>query len=799
VLAGLGILKRSGRRIKIQEQPFQLLLVLLEHSGELVSKKELRRRLWAQETFIEFDKSLYVTVAKLREALGDDAATPRFIKTANGRGYRFIGKVTPRTFTPAEPPDAFKLPELLPEVPPMSHALQPEIRKLRAPHRVLRLSIWSVTAALMVTIICLLVYGYDHRPLLLDQDGVVLGGFTNSTGDHELDKTLSAAFRLKIEESPYLKLIPNQSLRAIISDPDSASLKEELRACLSIDGNVLLNGRILMIAQGYEVRLVAWRCADGRLLTTQKAEAASQAAILPAVDLASERMRRRLGEPEASLRTFSVPLLHATTTSMAALKAFTLGEEKRSQGLMAESAIRYKLAIDLDPQFALAYARLATAYSNASQISTSGRFYQKAFELRDRATDREKLYIVAHYYEYSTREIRRAIEDYELWRAIYPRDLVPMNNLAIEYLTIGEPQKALDLMRIAVQMYPSNTTVHGTLALAELKLGHYAVVNSICADPVRGDSNVLGFHLLCFRAAFAQNDEHGMQHQLQWAHGLSEESQMLDDAALVAMYRGKASEARHLFSEGRQNALRNNLTEVAIDIQLDEAMLEADSGFMSEAREDAQAAMDSPSVTPVEEGSAALALARAGYIPSAEELAKKATSQAPLDTILNSAILASTRAAIQLQRHQSADAVGSLEETRPFDLCTCMQLAPAYYRGLAYLQGRQLQRAIVEFRRAIDHRDLPDFPVYSVLSQLEMGRAFQLAGDRAGAATAYGEVEKVWRDSDPSFPPLRKLHAYQHELSIGRIGSTKDILPATRAAAGARRVQVKLVSLGVAR
>jgi DNA-binding winged helix-turn-helix (wHTH) protein/tetratricopeptide (TPR) repeat protein len=782
VLVGLGILKRSGRRIKIQEQPFQLLLVLLEHSGELVSKKELRSRLWAQETFIEFDKSLYVTVAKLREALGDDAATPRFVKTASGRGYRFIGKVTPRTFTPDEPLDEFKLPELLPEVPPMSHALQPEIKILRAPHRVLRLSIWSVPAALIVTIIGL--YGYDHRPLVLGQDGVVLGGFANRTGDHELDQTLSSAFRLKIEESPYLKLIPSQSLRAIISDPDSAPLKEELRACVSIDGNVLLNGRILMIAQGYEVQLLAWRCADGRLLTTQKAQAASQAAILPAVDLASERMRRRLGEPEASLHTFSVPLLHATTTSLAALKAFTLGEEKRSQGLMAESVIRYKLAVDLDPQFALAYARLATAYSNASQISTSGRFYQKAFELRDRTTDREKLYIVAHYYEYSTREIRRAIEDYELWRAIYPRDLVPMNNLAIQYLTIGEPQKALDLTRMAVQMYPSNTTVRGTLALAELELGHYAAVNSICADPARGDSNVLGFHLLCFRAAFAQNDEHGMQDQMQWAHGGSEESQLLDDAALVAMYRGKASEARHLFSEGRQNALRNNLTEVAIDIQLGEAILEADFGFMSEAREDAQAAMDSPSVTPVEEGSAALALARAGYIRSAEELAKKATSQAPLDTILNSAILASTRAAIQLQRHQSADAVGSLEETRPFDLCICMQLAPAYYRGLAYVQGKQLQQAIVEFRRAIDHRDLPDFPVYSVLSQLEMGRAFQLSGDKASAATAYAEVEKVWRDSDPSFPPLRKLHAYQHELSMGRMGSTKDILHATRAAAG---------------
>jgi eukaryotic-like serine/threonine-protein kinase len=781
VLVQLGTLRRSGQRIKIQEQPFRLLLVLLEHSGELVTKKELRKRLWAQEAFIEFDKSLYVTVAKLREALGDDAARPRFVKTASGRGYRFIGKVTPRTVTPAEPSDALKLPEPLRELVPVSHALQPEhalqpghalqpvIKKLRAPHRMSHLAIWTVPPALIVTLICALIYGYGHRPLTRDQDRIVLGGFTNDTGAHDLDNTLSSAVQLKIEESPYLNLIPNQNFRAIISDPDSASLQDELRACVSIDGNVLLNGRVLMMAQGYQVLLLAWRCADGRLLTTQKAEAASQAGILPAVDLASERMRRRLGEPEASLHKFGVPLVRATTASLAALKAFTLGEEKRSQGLMAESAISYKLAVDLDPQFAVAYARLATAYSNTSQKAMSSQFYQKAFERRDRATDREKLYIITHYYEHSTGEVWHAIEGYELWRTIYPRDLVPINNLASDYLTIGEPQKALGLARIATQMYPSNKTAFGTLALAYLKLGEYATVNAICADPARGDTNVLGFHLLCFRAAFAQNDENGMQRQLQWAHGKSEESQMLDDAAWVAMYRGRASEAHHLFSEGKQNALRNNLAEVAIDIQLDEATLEADLGFMSEARTDAQAAVDSPSATPLELGSAALALARAGYIPSAEALAQKASSQAPLDTMLNSTTLASTRAAIQLQRHQSSDAVDSLEKTRLFDLCICMQLAPAYYRGLAYLQGHQLQRAILEFRRVIDHRYLPDFPVYSVLSQLEMGRAFQLSGDRASAAAAYGEVETIWKDSDPGFPPLKKLHAYQHELSLGKL------------------------------
>jgi eukaryotic-like serine/threonine-protein kinase len=748
-----GVLLRKGKRVRVQELPLQMLLVLLENHGQLVSRRNLQSRLWGHETFVEVDNGLHVVAGKLREALGDHASNPLFIKTISGRGYCFIGEVTP-VFD--------SHPEVLTE--PTSTVLSMETKELVTGHRPLSVAIWSVLAIVSLVATSALIYRYVHRPLASDQDRVVVGGFANSTGNSDLDGTLSSAVQLKLQESPYLSMISYQRFRSLVKDPDSAPLKEELHACTSLDGQLLLKGQILALAAGYRILLTAWRCADGRLLTTQKAEADSQATILPALDLATEQMRRRLGESDSSLQKFNVPLMQATTASLTALKAFTLGEEKRSQGLQAESIARYKLAVDLDPQFALAYARLGNVYTNIGQASLSGEYYRKAFDLRNRTTDRERLYIITHYYAYTTGEIKRAIADYELWRTLYPRDSVPTSNLAVEYLQIGQSQDVVELARKAVQLDPTNKLSYVMLAQAYVKTGDYTNVNALCNDPAQATTDFLGFHEICFQAASAQNDEAVMQRQLQWAHGNPEESELLDDAALVAMYRGKMSEAGRLFAEAKQNALQNNFAESAADIQLNKANIEADFGYTQEARKDAMGALELASGNASEEAFAALALARAGDISRAQSEASKASSQAPLDTILNSAVLASVRAAIQLQRHDSKGAILSLEEARPFDFCDPMRLAPAYYRGLAYLQDKQPQRAIREFQQVADHRTLADYPLYVVLSQLEMGRALQLIGDQASAAQAYDEIARIWKDADSGFPPLQELRAYQREV-----------------------------------
>lgn len=760
----LRMLRQAGVPVKVQELPLQMLLVLLERRGEVVTKEELGKRLWDTKTFVEVDKSLYVMAGKLREALGDNASQPRFIKTISGRGYSFIGSVTQVLEPVAGSLSALALQE--PHVLSLQTGMSRGSTDSSAPRprtrRLLEVFALACTCALVISLVG---YKYFHRQLASDQDKVVVGGFMNSTGNPDLDGTLSSALQLKVEESPYLSLIPDRNFRTLVKDPDAAPLKEELRACGSLDAQLLLRGRILAVAKGYRVLLMVWRCAGGRLLTTEQADATSQAGILSALDLATERMRRRLGEPDASLQKFNVPLVQATTPSLAALKAFTLGDEERKQDLIPEAITSYKLAIDLDSQFALAYARLGTIYHNGAQYFLSQQYYRKAYELPNRVTDRERLYIVTHYYEYATGEIYRAIEDNELWRRLYPHDIVPTNNLAVGYLAIGQPAKAMELGRIAIQLDPTNNIPYGTLANAYLMLGNYTNVRTLCNDPVYGKMNFMGFHRVCFRAAFAQNDEPGMEQQMQWAHGNPEESRALDDTAWVAMYRGKVSEARRLFSDAKQNALQNNSAENAADVQLDQANLEADFGYSQEAREDVLNALALPFKSPSEQAYAARALARVGDVSQAQAIALKAAVQAPLDTILNSAMLATVRAAIQLQKHQPKAAIQALEQARPLDGCSDMELVPGYYRGLAYLQDKQPKRAADEFQQVIAHRTLADFPVYVVLSQLELGRAFQLLGDRLSAARAYREVDKVWKDADPRFPPLAQLRTYERELN----------------------------------
>jgi DNA-binding winged helix-turn-helix (wHTH) protein/tetratricopeptide (TPR) repeat protein len=758
-----GTLLQRGKRLRVQDLPFKMLVILLEKPGELVTKEELAQQLWGQEIFTEIDQSLYVMAGKLRQVLGDDASQPRFIRTVSGKGYRFVESVTPVFAPSTDRPVLLFQPS--PQTAPTDH-LHPLPAESTSRRTVLRVMVGAIVAALGMGFAA---YKYNHRALMNDQDRVVVAAFTNSTGNPDLDGSLSAAIQSELRESPYLSLIPDQKFHALVKNTASASLQDELRACKVLDGQLLLKGRIFSLAQGYQVALTAWRCANGQLLTTQEAAAVSQTTILSALGLATERMRRRLGEPEDSLKKFNVPAELATTASFAALKAFDLGEQKRFNGDAAGAVASYKLAVDLDPQFALAYARLGTVYHNRWQLALSAQSYQQAFELRNsRTSDRDRLYIVAHYYEFATGEIRRAIEDYELWHALYPRDIVPVYNLATQYLLIGRPQRALDLAQKVVRQEPTDI-MNELLAQIYLKLGDYGNVEKLCDDPANGKMNSMNFHRACFEAAFAQDDEIAMDKQLQWSHGSPEEGEALSDAAWVAMYRGRISDAKILFRKAKESAMQSKSIDLAADIETDQATLEADVGLLPDARIHAREVLKLPFESAWEQAYAARALARSGDTSRALIVGKKAASLAPLDDLVNSAMLPTVRAAIYIQKNDPANALQALEVSRDFDLCGCMQLVPGYYRGLAYLQNKQPELAVREFQGVIDHRFLsPTFSLYLVLSQLELGHAFQMLGDSTSANRAYTKVEMAWKDADRNFPPLQKLRRYQDQHTISQ-------------------------------
>jgi len=753
----LGTLLQRGERLRVQALPFKMLVALLERPGELLTKEELADRLWGQEIFTEIDQSLYVMAGKLRQVLGDDASQPRFIKTDSGKGYRFIASVTP-VFAPVSEQSAPL------SLPAGQTALRVRSTSMRTACRFLAVAIIAVLGTGIAA------YKFEHRALMNGQDRVLLAAFTNSTGNADLDGTFSSALRSQLEQSPYISLIPDNRFRALVKSPESTSLQDELRACIKLDGQVLLKGRILALAQGYQVTLSAWRCGSGRLLTTEKAAASSQATILSALDFAVVAMRQRLGEPEASLRRFNVPTVQAASSSLAALKAFNLGEEKRFTGDLALAVASYKLAVDLDPQFAIAYGRLGIVYYNTAQFVLSAQAFQRAFELRDtRTSDRERLSIITLYYRFATGQIKRTIEDYELWRTLYPRDVAPIHNLAAQYLSIGQPQRALDLARQAIQLEPTDDIHYELLAEAHLRLGEFASVKKLCEDPAHGNMTLMRFHLACFEAGFGQNDEVAMNRQLQWAHGNPEESEALDDSAWAAMYFGKISDARVLFRKAKDSAMQNKSTELAAGIELDQALLEADVGLLPAARTVAREVLKLPFEGASEQANVARVLARSGDTALALSIAKKAAGMAPLNDLINSTMLAMVRAAVYMQKADPARAVEALEESREFELCSCMQLAPGYYRGLAYLQNNQPELALRQFQQIIDHRFLsPPFSVYLVLSQLELGHAYQLLGDSTSANSAFVKVEMAWKDADRNFPPLQKLRHYREQRTISK-------------------------------
>jgi tetratricopeptide (TPR) repeat protein len=723
-----GLLLRDEKRIKIEELPFQLLLVLLESPGEVVSKETLRSRLWSER----FNGKVELV---FNPASGTAAGTAPSDVAAPGS-------------TPAA---GSEIPDLQ----------QPKKAESHSRSRTIRVAALSLFLLFAVAVGALLFYQHRRGRFAGGSDEVVLGGFTNESGDDSYNG-LGHAFRVKLEESPYFNLIPDQRLLQMVPEPASASLQQLLKGCSSLGGKVLITGTIIARTPGYEVTTAARNCANGSLLTSQTAKAKSRETVLAALDRATNQLRKGLGEPDASLQRFDVPLAQATSSSLAALRAFTIGEDKRANGQEFEAIQDYKLAVDLDPQFALAYARLGTIYSNAAELTQSADYFKKAFELREHTTDRERLYIAAHYYEVSG-QIQRTIEAYELWRSLYPRDSSPYNNLAIEYLALGEPEKATGIARTAVQLDSASSLSQAVLARVYLETGEQDQLRTLCSNAQgrRGDSAML--HESCFLLAFLRNDDAAMQEQIRWSRGNPAEGELLDDVAWVAMYQGKLNSGRKLFAEARRVALAQGFPELAATVEVDEATLEADFGYPREAR---ALSLDALRLAPGNVSilaSAALALGRSGDTTLAESTARKAAAQARLDTLLNQAELPSARAAIELHKHDPQAAIQALEPARAYDACSALGLAPAYYRGLAYQDTGHPDKAAAEYRSVLGHRALaPDSP-YIPLAALQLGRVLRRLGDSAGAASAERQVQEAWRHADPDFLPLHQHQSAQPE------------------------------------
>jgi len=369
-----GELRKRGKRIKLQIQPFQVLQILLEHPGEVVTREELQKRIWPGDTFVDFDQGLNNAVKKLREALGDDAGKPRFVETLSKRGYRFISPIKQfgdgARFLVRSNPGFLKL--------------------------------WieaGVAVAVLVIAVAGGLFWRSHKALrLTDKDTIVLADFANSTGDAVFDESLKRALAAYLQQSPFLGMLSDQQVQQtlrLMGRPPNTKLSQDItrEVCQRNQATATIGGTISAVGSQYLITLDAINCVTGASLTQVGANATNKGKVLQALGQAASELRKRLGESLASIEKYDAPLEQATTSSMEALKMYSLGLKAYGEEGSSACIPYFRRAIELDPNFASAYALAAVAYWNVGESSLASEYVKPAYELRDRVTELERLHI----------------------------------------------------------------------------------------------------------------------------------------------------------------------------------------------------------------------------------------------------------------------------------------------------------------------------------------------------------------------------------------------------------------------
>ena len=795
-----GLLLYNGVRVRIQDLPFRMLLALLENPGEIVSRVDLCNHLWGENAFVEFDNNLRVAAAKLREALNDSVTEPRYLETVARRGYRFIGNAVPiyegpaAASVPTSSDSAAALAAGAPSVPTLAASPAASPVKIPAPgqastvaavpapaaaslvkeplrasaekpdaiHQRLRFRLRVLIAACAAWL--LLVAGViwwkidNSRPLLTGQDSVALDFIVNRTADRSYDDAFSLPFRIKMEESPFLRILPAEAFRqALHAEPSSADSKARFAACRSLGAKLLLGGELLPARQGFHLHLAAHNCFTGRQVAFTEESADASNNILAALGKASEQLRLHLGEPSAVLNRFNVPLMQATTGSLAALRAFRLGEQMHLASREQEAVQYDEMAIDLDPQFALAYSQLGTVYSNLSEASLSRAYFQKAYDLRERTTDRERLYIATSYYRFVSRDLNRAIAAYELWGSLYPNDVVVPNNLADIYMTTGDYAKALTNVRRAIELNPTLEIFYANYAAILLHAGDYTTLKLLCDDRTRSATSAAGFHEACYNNAAVHGDWASMKKELDWAKGSPQQGLILSDVAAFDLQGGRVQKARQDYASAIQSGLDNHYPEFAALIELNEATDLGELGLTQESRQLAtRAAALAPSSTDVRIFTA-MDWALLGNAAHAHAMAHAALQESPQNTMLQQAQIPAVEAMLAYHTGEPEKTLASLEQVRPYDLCYSLNLMPGYYRGMAYLRTGHTEKAIAEFQNLLRHQAANPQSLYITMAKLRLAQALH-AEKRDGTPLVH-DLGAQWKDADPSFSLLAELHA----------------------------------------
>jgi tetratricopeptide (TPR) repeat protein/predicted Ser/Thr protein kinase len=616
-------------------------------------------------------------------------------------------------------------------------------------------------------------YFYFHRsPKLTDKDTIVLADFRNTTGDPVFDGTLRQGLTVQLEQSPFLSLVSDDRIQQTLKfmgRPADAPLNPEAarEVCERLASAAVLDGSIERLGSQYVLGLRAKNCRTGDVLDVEQVQAAKKEDVLNALSQIASRFRTRVGESLATVEKHSTPLAEATTSSLEALKAYSLGRKVALSTSMAAAVPHLQRVIQIDPKFAMAYAFLGRTYGDIGESVLAAENNTKAYQLRDRASDAEKFFIEATYYSQVTGNLEKAQQTFELWAQTYPREGVAPGILSGSiYPTFGQFEKTVEEAMKAIAIDPENAPPYGNLAYAYAALNRLGEADDTLQRAFERKIDSSDLVLLRYDIAFVRGDQAEMERDVAWVRGKTEaEDSFSNHEAFVLAYSGHLQRAR-IKSQHAADLAREPAPERAALYEAGSALREAFFGNAPAARRYAREALDLSKGRDVEYG-AAFALALSGDSSHAQELASDLEKRFPEDTSVRSSYLPALRGVLALNRGDARNAIELLRAAAAYELgfpgSTAVGffggLYPIYVRGEAYRAAHQGAEAAAEFQKIVDHPGIVFSDPVGLVARLQLARALVLAGDTDKAKTAYQDFLTLWKGADPDVPILKQAKA----------------------------------------
>jgi len=763
-------LRRSGRTLKLERIPMDVLFLLVERRGQLVTREEIIEKLWGKNAFLDTDNAINTAIRKIRQVLKEDPEQPRFIQTVTGRGYRFISQTSEVGVPPAKAPAQ----EQQASSSPAATGAPTGIGKR-----------WKLIVPGIVALLALSVGGYFylHRtPKLTDKDTIVVADFSNTTGDSVFDGTLRQGLAVQLEQSPFLSLISEERIQQVLrlmGKPADARLTPEIarEICERTASAAVLDGSIASLGSQYVLGLRAEDCRTGDVLAEEQVQAARKEDVLNALGQIASKFRTRVGESLTTVNKHDTPLAEATTPSLEALKAYSAGWQVSFYSGSAAAVPFLKRAVEIDPNFASAYALLGRMYGDIGESVLSAMNTSKAYELRDRASDQEKFFISASYDLQVTGDLEKAQQTCDLWIQTYPRSWLPHGLLSGGiYPQLGKYEDAVAEAKTALGIDPDFASGYGNLAISYVSLDRWAEAESTVKQAFNRKLEVPDFFVLQYALAFLKDDTAGMERVATLAREKPGADDWLSNAeGFVLAYSGHLGAARKMSQQAGDLARKAERRDTEALYETDAAVREALFGNVSTARRSAGDALELSKSRDVGYG-AAFALALSGDSSRSQALTEDLSGRFPEDTRVRFTYAPTLRALLALNHSQPSKAVELLQTAIPYEvgipteggsefLLGAGNLYPAYVRGLAYLAAHQGAEATGEFQKILDHRGIVISDPIGALAHLQLGRAYALSGNKTKAKSAYQDFLTLWKDADPDIPILKQAQAEYANLN----------------------------------